>query len=270
MQKPVYNERYYKIKALLKNEDFQSDIAWLKSEFAKYDIPIPEDGFASYKEYLKWNEKFWQVWSTHEHSDEIKDLWKSFANPEDNKIYGTEEMDKFEAEKANLVPPIYGQYLRDVATKYGFDAKDEEIHEFLIRHVFLGKDQITDPSFTIVHERNDKTGKLDMFVKIFPWTVKDDIVKGWNFIRSEQEFIRKELDRNQEWKNFDRDYRIYELYELAREMRASGDKRHLDEITYSLYLKETNDQKMDMDNIKRIVATVRKRLDLDTELPNYN
>ena len=85
MSKPVYDQRYYEIKALLKNPDFQADIQWLKEQFAKYDVPVPDKGFGSYKEYLAWNERFWQVWGERDQCAEVKALWKKYANPEDNK-----------------------------------------------------------------------------------------------------------------------------------------------------------------------------------------
>ena len=270
MHKPVYNERYYKIQALLKNAVFQTDIAWLKDQFDKYGVSVPDGGFQTYKEYMGWNDTFWDTWTKREYSDDVKNLWKKYANPDDNKIYGSEAMNQYEVEKAELVPPVYGEYLHRVMREYGFDSRDKDLHEFLINHVFLGKNEITDPSFEVIHRRDEKTGQFEMFVHVFPWTTKDDIVRGWNFIRKEQEFHRKGVDRNQMWKNFDRDYHIYELYEQAREEKKNGDKRRLEEITYSLYYTETKDDSMDFDNIKRIVHEVRKRLGLSDELSDDN
>jgi len=270
MRKPVYNERFYKIQALLKNREFKNDIQWLKDKFIKYDIPIPTGGFVKHSEYIDWNEKFWKVWSKQEQSPEVKKLWKKYADTKDNKIHSSEKYDDYEKEKTKLVLPVYGHYIRQIAQKHGFDFNDKDLHEFLTHYTFLGKTEITDPSLLIKHSRNKKTNKMEMYVRIFPWTTKDDLVKDWNFIRTEQEFYRNGQDRNQIWKNFERDYHIYELYEQARENKESGDKRRLEEITHSLYYAETKDDKMDLDNIKRIVHGVRKRLGLGDELPSDN
>ncbi len=262
MSKPVYDQRYYKIKALLKNQAFQLDIQWLKDQFAKYGVPVPENGFDSYKDYLAWNERFWQIWSERDRSAEVKVLWHKYANPEDKKIYGVEKYDEYEREKSELVPPIYGSYLRDVAAKYDFDPKDKEFIGFLTYYIFLGRDEILSQSVVVNHRRNEKTSQMEMYVRIFPWTTKEDIVSNWGFIKKEQAWYRTGLDRNQEWKNFDRDYRIFELYNQAREMRAGGDKRPLEEISYSLYYAETRDDDMDIANIKKIVSLTKQKLSI--------
>lgn len=270
MSKPVYNQRYYKIKALLKNQAFQLDIQWLKDQFVKYDIPVPESGFDSYKDYLAWNERFWQVWSERDQCAGVKALWQKYANPEDNKIYTIEKYDEYEREKSELVPPVYGSYLRDVAAKYGFDPKDKEFIDFLTYFIFLGRDEILNQSVVVNHRRNEKTNQMEMFVRIFPWTTKEDIVSDWGFIKKELARYRAGLDRNQEWKNFDRDYRIFELHNQAREMRAGGDKRPIEEIAYSLYYAETKDNDMDIANIKKIVSLTKQKLNIGEEISSGN
>lgn len=269
MSKPVYNQRYYKIKVLLKNQAFQADIKWLKDQFAKYDVPIPENGFDSYKDYLAWNERFWQIRGERDQSPEVKALWQKYASPEDNKIYTIERYDEYEREKAELVPPVYGSYLRDVAAKYDFDPKDRAFIDFLTYYIFLDRDEILNQSIVVNHRRNEKTNEVEMYVRIFPWTTKADIVNGWSFIKKERASYRKELGRNQEWKNFDRDYRIFELSHEARRLQDKGDERRLEEITYSLYYAETKDD-IDYDNIKRIIFDTRKRLGLGEEIANGN
>jgi hypothetical protein len=48
---------------MLKSLDFQADIQWLKDQFSKYGIPIPEAGFKSEKDYMAWNDKFWDIFA---------------------------------------------------------------------------------------------------------------------------------------------------------------------------------------------------------------
>src|SRR3989338_7028057 len=53
--KQVFDERYYRVQALLKNPRFIKRIAWLITRFAKFGCPIPEGGFKNYDEYIAWN-----------------------------------------------------------------------------------------------------------------------------------------------------------------------------------------------------------------------
>ncbi len=45
-------------------------------------------------------------------------------------------------------------------------------------------------------------------------------------------------------------------------MRAGGDKRPLEEISYSLYYAETRDDDMDIANIKKIVSLTKQKLSI--------
>jgi hypothetical protein len=266
MRKPVYNQQYYKIQALLKNKEFQADVRWLKDEFDRFGVPIPDDGFTSYKDYEEWNVMFWEVFSIREQSADVKELWKKYANPEDNKIHTGEKYDKYQEEKAELVPPVYGDYLRSLASKHDFDYNNKDIREFLMSYVFFGRSELLEPLFMVSHKRNQKTNDWEMFIRVYPWTTKDDIVENWNVVNEEQARYPTHMKRNQPWSNFDRDYEILMLYEYARKLKSEGDKRNLEEITFSEYNKLHKDIDIDIANIKRIVSLARRRLGIGDTL----
>ena len=56
------------------------------------------------------------------------------------------------------------------------------------------------------------------------------------------------------------------LYEYARKLKSEGDKRNLEEITFSEYNKLHKDIDIDIANIKRIVSLARRRLGIGDTL----
>lgn len=258
MRKPVYNERYYQIQAMLKNPNFKLDIKWLKNRFAYFKVPVPKNGFKKYAEYEKWNKRFWDVWSKRSNSKAKKNAWAKFANKE-GKIVGSENYDKYLQLEKDILPPVYGSYLRDLLQKYGFDPKDRKLHEFMIHHVFFGKTKYLEPPIEVVHKRNEKTNKMELFVKILPWTTRDDIVKEWKFIEENQEYYPEHIRKNKPWEFFERDYDIYQAYEKAKKMKKeTGNKQRIDQIARSLLGDKY--PRTDSDSIRRIHKDASKRL----------
>lgn len=234
MRKPVYNERYYRIQAMLKDPNFKLDIHWLKTRFAYFKVPIPKNGFKKYAEYEKWNKRFWDIWTKKNGSKEKKEAWDKLANNK-GEIVGSENYQKWLDFEKDFLPPIYGTYLNDILEKYGFDRNDKKLHEFLINHVFFGHTKYLEPPFQIIHKRNEKTDKFELFIKILPWTVRDDIVKYWKYIEQEQDYYPEHIKKNKPWEFFDRHYDIYQAYEKAKQIKKeTRDKRRLDQIAKSL------------------------------------
>lgn len=262
MRKPVYNERYYRVQAMLKNSGFKRDIRWLKSRFAHFGIPLPKSGFKKYAEYEEWNKRFWDKWSECDSSQEKKDAWAAFANKEGN-IVGHKNYQRWLSFERDFYPPVYGTYLKDVLQEHGFRRDDKLLNEFMLFYVFFGRTEYLEPPFEIFHKRNQKTDEWELFIKILPWTTRDDVVKHWNHVEEEQAIYPEHIKRNKPWEFFDLHYAVYQAYEKAKVIKKKNDdKRRLDHIAYSLL--EKKNQTIDRDSIRRIHKEAAKRLGLSS------
>ncbi len=247
MSKAVYNPTYYRTQKLLNDPSFQRKIQWLKDRFVYFGIPVPNEGFQEYTEYTEWNKKFWEVWSNKDLAQKKKEKYQEFED--------------FEKE---LYPPLYGAIFREILREHDFDERDKKLRQFLTLHVFFNHKEYTEPAFTISHKRNPKTNEFEMFVRICPWTKRDDIASDWDFIEQSQQKLPGYVGKNKAWKNFERDIEIYEAHKEADRLKENGDNRTVEAITSELLLKKDYKKytAMDLDhqNIKKIVQGAKRRL----------
>jgi hypothetical protein len=217
MSKTVHNKIHYQIKALLKNPDFIQDIQELKEILEKYNLYIPKEGFNTQGQFSLWRDAYWEA---REKAFQSSDYLNAVAETENGKEqFTSEEIDRIRDIKDQHIPPIYIDYLHNLLAKYDFDRKDKKLQHFIERYFFFNQQELKEYPLYINHKRNRKTGKMELFVKIEPWTTKKDLEEAWSGIKEEQQTYQDYIERNVPWAEFDRDIEIYTLYKQVMKTR---------------------------------------------------
>jgi len=257
MLKTVYNQKYYRVQALLKKSDFQKHIQWLKDQFDIFNISIPKKGFKKYQEYLDWNKKFWDKFTESQKSEQYIHARSEIINDK-GVITGDENIARMYEIEDTLLPPIYGSWIIDLIQEYGFDRKDKDLKKFLISYIFMGQKEYQEQPLRIVHKIDNKTKKAGLFVQIYPWTTKDDLNNCWKDIKEEQSYYPEYIERNRPWKEFDRDVEIYEFYKNSLERVQNEDIKAADIDVFSKLHQKYPE--LTLSGIRKICERTRERL----------
>lgn len=255
----VYDQNYYKAQEMLHNPWFKRKITWLKSKFKEFNCPVPKDGFKTLNEYMDWNRnKFWRSYIDIENSVEFKKEFNKITGGKSS--WGSREQDEIEKLRLNLLPPVYGSVYDEILKRFGVDRKYKGFRDFLERHIFFNKHTYSTPLFSTHWTRNKKTNKMELFIRIFGHTRKEDLMNNWNYILKEQESLPDFQGKNKKWINFKRDNDIFELYlklKRRREAKRSGKfERRIDEEIYIEIKKKHYD--LSLGTIRSIIYRVKK------------
>lgn len=254
----VHDQNHYKAQAMLRDQWFQEKIGWLKSRFREVGCPLPKRPFKTYKEYMAWNDVFWQRYAEMEKTPEYLEAKLRITGNKEK--MSSKEYYEIEDFREKFLPPVYGAIYREILEHYEIDPKDRGFHDFLERHIFFGRDYYPTSLFRISWIRNEKLKKMELFVQIEPHTKLADIQEYWSQIVEEQKRFPNFSGKNKAWEDFERDLEVYNLY---KKLKGSGSKRNtsnsaLDkEIFYEISKKYP---KITITNIRTIVSRTRKRL----------
>lgn len=258
MRKTVYHNKHYLFKTLLKNEEFLKDVQWLKDNFKHFGIGIPENGFDSYRKYLEWNKVFWDKVVEAQDTPEFKNAMNEIRDS-DGMIRGDENIQKMDEIQDKYVPVIYGEYIDRILRKYELDIRDKKNKEFMILYIFLGRDDFQEDPFRVIHIRNQKTKRMELFIKIEPWTTSKDILSNWKLIEKQQKSYPEYIERNTPWREYDRDMDIYESYIKLKDSGynfGSLEESIMHDLTKKKYSLEIN-------QIRTIISRTKKRLGIE-------
>ncbi len=170
----IYDEEFYIFQAFLLSKKFRKIEEQIRQELKENGTPLPEKGFQSVKEYHNFIEKLHV-------NEKVLELQEKIEN---------------------------------VLEEFGLNRKDE-LYELGLRWYFLfgfKKPPLRPPygwSFDLPEDK--RSAKITL--TIFPWTTKDDVVDDvWSHIKRVQKDLIGYKPRNREWKTFERDFKIYQLF----------------------------------------------------------
>jgi hypothetical protein len=202
--RPVYNQAFYVVEAILKSEKFQGIYAEYQGALHSKHLDIPLNGFTSPDEYEKWQTK-----STLE-----KLSPHTF-------IHGVIRAFKVSGEVRTSVL---------IALRWKLFFKQDEPHTKA-------------PKFYFSENYDETKRTLDILVRVYEWTTKEDLEDLWKFIESaKKEKTDWVKQKNKKWESIDRDLAIYLLY-----LKLSNDEN---KPIKDLYQKLINS-----DDYKKIVET---------------
>lgn len=258
-RRTVYDKNYYKAEAMVRDLWFQEQETWLKKRFADVGCPLPEPPFTKYKEYMDWNDRFWKRFSEMERSPEyaaaVQRITSGRPTMTADEFYALEDF------RNEYLPPLYGQVFDEILRHFRIPSDDRGFRDFLESYFFFGQKTYGTAPFGVVWKLNEKTKGYDLFVEIYPHTKREDLIKHWEWIATEQKRMKDFMGKSKAWQTFDRDMEIYVLYKKLRQ--ESGKKRHdkwhaTDAWIYSDL--HTKYPALTTENIRTIIKRTRKRL----------
>ncbi len=254
----VYNTDYYKAKTMLLDPWFIEKIAWLKKRFKEVGCPLPPRGFKKYKQYLKWRDKYWEKRIEIAKSKEFISKKKEMAG-KDGKM-SREEFDRLEAFEKDYLPPLYGAVIGEILEHHKIQRDNGKFRDFVEWYIFLNRKDFLSPIMRVNMTRDPKTGEKKMFVQIFEYTKKEDLVNNWDFIADMQKHLPGYIGKSKQWESFDRDFEVYSLYKKLREEKEN-DNNFTFNLDTEIYVQLHHKYKeLTVNNIRDIISRTAKRL----------
>ncbi len=268
----IYDSDYYRMQLLIQSHDFVNRTEKMMNNFKKIGYPLPRGGFNTYKEYLDWNEKYFLKRQEIANSKELSDKIEKIKNGEET--VGPEKYYQIEALRKKHIPPLIEEYISDILNNAGINRKSkkyESYQRFLIFNIFLNKEKFSNPPLIIKRIRNKDTDTLDLFIQILPYTRKEDIVNAWPFIKQHQKLLSEYKERIKEYKKFQRDLDIYNIYQKFKNepriaLQNSADNR-IDSRTWNKIKDKYGD--LSWENIRKIVSNIENLIKNVTDRESY-
>jgi len=253
--KVIFDDFYYKLEMILSDKYFKDSVKMLLKKFEKAKMAIPHDGFLNQEEYEKWDDlywnKFYELKNGKEYKDEMKEITKN------KKKWDKKTQEKINKFDDDYLPPIYGDYLRNLLDYFKIDKKYEKAFLTSIKNfIFFKKNNFSHIDFSMKLTKNKETNEPELYIRIFGHTKKEDIEKYWRKVKEIQKDLPDYYGKNKEKEKFKRDISIYELYKkIKKEKNVNSDKRIDDEIW-----KKINEEYGDLEweNIRKIVSRMKK------------
>jgi hypothetical protein len=185
--KPIYSKDYYRMEKLVSDPKFKKQVRDMLAEYKRIGAPLPPRPL-TYDQYLEWLNQFW------------------------NALSKLDTFDQYE-----LPPP--GNFLENLLEEFDFNPRNQEnrkFEDFLEAHVFRGQEHLHETLFEIRWIRNKETDKMELFLKIEPYTRKEHVEAFWDEIEKDQKHFPEYLGKSKEWSSFERDLYIFRTYEEIR------------------------------------------------------
>jgi hypothetical protein len=243
---------------MLRDSWFIKKADWFKKRFMEIGCSLPLKPFKTYKAYLAWNKKYWDCYTKMEQSPEFLEAKQRITG--NKEVMSPEEFYAFEDFREEFLPPMYGLVFDEILEHFHINPEDKGFHDFLEFHFFFGQEEYYTSPFSIKWIRNSKTNEMEMFLRIYGHTKKEDIMRHWDWVSADQKYIKDFIGKNKVWKTFDRDIEVYGAYKKLKENDAKRRQSivALDkDIWATLHQKYTD---LTVESIRKIISRTAKRL----------
>jgi len=263
MKNKILDDFYYKTRIIINDPYFKESVDFLLKKFKKLDIGIPEDGLIDNAGYEKWREKYWNKFDKIANSKEYKEQLKKITK--NKRGYDLKTKEKVNELREGMFPPVYKNYIDKIIDYYNIDKKyHKKFKEFVLNYIFFKREDFPHTNFSIKFERNKQTKEIELYVRIFGYTTKEDITKNWSIIEKEKKSLKDYCGKSKKKENFERDLEIYKLYkELKKDRKTKKGKgyniyneKRLDEEIWSIIHDKYND--LEWENIRKIISKMNK------------
>ncbi|MFH1353761.1 MAG: hypothetical protein ABIH36_00570 [bacterium] len=221
------------MKILVSDKHFQARVREARETWAKCGVPVPGPG--RIRGYGAWLRKLRAVFRKTQNGEEIARALKSINN---QAISENEKMRQRLKVWRTMLPPSPEAVIDHLLQDFGFDPNNTRYRLFLITHIFFHREDFTEPFSLPVLKRNEKTGEMELYLKLDSHTKKKRILAHWDLIKMQLKTLPGYRARNRRWETFERDLQIYDAYrqvqqELADEAkRKEFDTHRVDELVW--------------------------------------
>ena len=172
-QKRFFNNlKQRTVQRALENKEFGRHIKEYKSRFANFGHPIPPRGFSNQAAFRIWKDGVWKTYNQILRSKKYKDAINTLTGGQDKFSY--EIWEKVEELKINALPHIYEHHFKQILERFGLNPENRDDRDWLELVIFFGKKDYPH-LITTVKLTRDKSGELQEWVRILPYTRPTDI-----------------------------------------------------------------------------------------------
>lgn len=263
MKNKILDDFYYKTRIILDDPYFKKSVNFLLEKLKKFNIAIPDSGFINNEEFEKWRKKYFSKFDGITNNEEYKEKLKKIT---DNKrSYDSETKEKVDKLRENMFPPVYKDYIDKIIEYYNIEKiYKKKFKEFIFNYIFFKKEEFPHTNLLIKLEKNKKTKEVEIYIRVFGYTKKEDIIKNWSIIEKEKKILKDYHGKSKEKENFERDLEIYKLYKELKENRkikkGKSDKiyqgKRMDEEIWNIINNKYGD--LEWENIRKIINRIKK------------
>ena len=206
----IYSDDYYRMEKFVSEPVFQERVSWLRAEYEKHGIPLPAHGFRTYDGYMAWIDKFWKCLTATEALGEVRDRITAVSS---GPTMTSEQYNRVEQIRSEMLPPVPGQFQRDLLEEFGYNPKNEKLKNFLTGYIFLGKKHLNEKSISVRWKRDEKTEEWELSMVIFPHTKRADVHEFWGEVVKAQKMAPNYVGKSKRWETFERDLEIHKTWQ---------------------------------------------------------
>lgn len=268
-KKQVIDKDYYVFQAALPR--IEKGLKIIQGNFNKFGLKIPKTGFKTSKEFEDFIEilhkKYSQVIVSKNYREKRKNLIKGKTK------FSYKEYVKLEQFEFDNLPLInFGSYYNKILQEIGINQKNRYFKGALNNLLFYRKSELIKPRIRIRLIRNNKAGELELYLRIYPYTTKEDINNPiiWKLIQDTKKYLKDYRGKFKDWNNFDRDLKIYLLYKKVKSNFKKGIRKspgrwksiYNEMMYYPEYnqIENENGSEIFDDSLRKIISKCQKLL----------
>ncbi len=187
----INNSIYNRTQILIQDPEFKKSIIKLKKGFTQLGCPIPKGGFKTEKEFEKWKDKYFKL-----RQDKTKHV------------------------------EFYQGVFDEILKQNNLDLKNKTYRDFLISYLFFNKKEIESVRAYVKVTLNKKSKEEELYIRILPNTILDDIKKIWPIINKEKQIVFKSQRLKPKiWERRKMDIDIYNTWNKFKKIKLSERKK---------------------------------------------
>jgi hypothetical protein len=179
----IFDDDFYRLGAVLLSEKYQGLEREFRNKYKELGLSIPSGGFDKQEDYRGWLKKAMRLKNTND---------------------------------------LPGKMIEDILTQFNLDPKNEKYRMGLVWRIFFKK-EFDEKFYYLQHPINlilrKHRGSKELWVKVYPWTKKEDYIDLWKEIKSIQPQLKGYRGKEKFQITFKRDFAVYQLYLKTKKLK---------------------------------------------------
>ena len=220
----IFDDYYNKSQLLLKKQEFQDAIRKFKGIFSDFGCHIPDEGFSTLQEFRDWRKQLAQR--------QVQVLKES-----------------------SVGDPYFPKWLDEINKILKQFNLDDSYFIFIKSHIFFGTNGYLRPLFDIRTQTSENSSKIEVLLKIYPYTRKEDIVRNWSLIKKAQKQLNGYRERIKPL-NLEEMLKIYYSYLGLKELPLNERKKKVKGQYGGIYETVATENKVSPDYVKDVIKKI--------------